>query len=80
LQQIFDEYPPEAIKKAHGVVVPLRAHSFKDSLLEGDDVDAQLIAEYLHLLGMLNYMTRSRPDLCAAEDLLDIVNYLWSKR
>jgi hypothetical protein len=52
--------------------------------------------EYLHLLGMLNYMTRSRPDISTAlsfaathsakpmeghlEELKHIVQYLWNTR
>jgi hypothetical protein len=77
-----------------GVPVPLRAVRFC-SLIDNDDEEEKL-NDYPHLLGMLNYLTRSRPDLCTAlsfaatnshnptvanfDRLLHIVKYLWDTK
>jgi hypothetical protein len=89
LKQIFDEYPPDEIHQSKGVPVPLRASSSDTT----NDEAQETRSDYLHLLGMLNYLTRSRPDLCTAlsfaatnshnptesnfEKLLHVVRYLW---
>lgn len=93
LQQIFDEYPPEDITRAKGIPIPLKPTV--SSIDESSDSDIPQV-EYLHLLGMLNYMTRSRPDISTALsfaathsskpmrshylELLRIVRYLWDTR
>jgi hypothetical protein len=93
LQQIFDEYPPENLPRAKGIPIPLKT-PVRDIDEMGDPEVPQV--EYLHLLGMLNYMTRSRPDISTAlsfaathsarpvqshfQELLRIVRYLWDTR
>ena len=93
LHQIFSEYPPETIPSFRGVPVPLHQVDPSQSVDDATSMDA---GEYLHLLGMLNYLTRSRPDIATAlsfaathsaqptlvafDRLLHIVRYLWDTR
>ena len=93
LHQIFSEYPPEEIRKSKGVPTPLKPLVENN---EGDNEENSEALEYMHLLGMLNYLSRSRPDICTAlsfgathskapttsnfEALLDIVRYLWDTK
>jgi histone deacetylase 1/2 len=95
LKQIFDEYSPNTMQKSKGVSVPMRSTSIEndDDDTRDDEYREERIAEFLHLLGMLNYLTRSRPDISTAlsfaathsnsptsenfQQLLDVVRYLW---
>lgn len=90
LANIFKEFPVEQKRIRTKPHVPIRPNfkSSNDSLVDRK--------QYLHLLGMLNYLLRSRPDISTAlsfaathsvsptEDdfqrLLDIVKYLWETR
>jgi hypothetical protein len=96
LQQIFEEYHPESMPKTKGLPVPLRPYRSDEKIEEASDEAEEMRSDYLHLLGMLNYLTRSRPDLCTAlsfaatksnnptaanfERLLHIVKYLWDTK
>jgi hypothetical protein len=97
LHQIFTEFPPDSIRSFRVTPVPLRPYDENetDKDRELEDLEAR-INEYLHLLGMLNYLTRSRPDICTALSfgathsrnpteehflqLLDVVKYLWETK
>ena len=90
LKNIFDEYLDEAKRSRRRLGPPL-----KPSLNAEDDSPYDRNS-YLHLLGMLNYLLRSRPDISTAlsfaatkavnpsmsdyQALLDIVFYLWGTR
>jgi hypothetical protein len=90
LKLIFEEYPPSEIRRGRGVPVPMRTSGGNHENEEADVGDPD---EYMHLLGMLNYLTRSRPDIATAlsfaathssspsvenfQELLHIVAYLW---
>lgn len=87
LKNIFDEYLNEGRRGRKKLTPPL-----KTSQLISDETPYNRTS-YLHLLGMLNYLLRSRPDLSTAlsfaatkavnptasdyHALLDIVYYLW---
>lgn len=87
LQSIFDEFLEDSQRGKRRPQVPLRSTSNNTN-----DSPACDRRSYLHLLGMLNYLLRSRPDISTAisfaatksvnptmsdfERLLDIVNYL----
>jgi histone deacetylase 1/2 len=99
LNQIFDEYPPEELRVSKGIPVPMRSievTSIADDALDESEEYEERVNEYLHLLGMLNYLTKSRPDICTALSfaathsrnphdehflqLLDVVRYLWDTK
>jgi len=85
LGEILKEYPP----RNKGVQQPLRPKSRSKVVSSTKSIDQK---EYLHLLGMLMYMSHSRPDIQTAlsyastksvnptvedfKDLLDVVDYL----
>ena len=87
LGEIFNEYPPRKYDSS----CPQRISSRDKELINSEPVDQ---GEYLHLLGMLMYMTHSRPDISTAlsyastknvnpmlgdfNALLDVVDYLAS--
>ena len=90
LTAIFEECPEALKKQTSRNSVPL-----KPNKPEGDDTPYDR-RDYLHLLGMLNYLLRSRPDIATAlsyaatkstaptyqdyDNLLDVVRYLWKTR
>ena len=90
LKNIFDEYLDEAKRGRRRLGPPLKPCS------DAQDDSPYDRKSYLHLLGMLNYLLRSRPDLSTAlsfaatkavnpsmsdyQALLDIVFYLWGTR
>ena len=90
LKNIFDEYLEEAKKGRKRLSVPMRT-----SVRDPDDSPYDR-RSYLHLLGMLNYLLRSRPDISTAlafastkainptttdyQALLDVVYYLWGSK
>ena len=90
LKSIFDEYLDEAKRGRRRLGPPLKHSS---DIQDETPYDRK---SYLHLLGMLNYLLRSRPDLSTAlsfaatkavnptmadyQALLDIVFYLWRTR
>ena len=87
LKNIFDEFLDEAKRGRKRLNVPMRT-----SQRDEDDSPYDR-RSYLHLLGMLNYLLRSRPDISTAlafastkavspthsdyQRLLDVVYYLW---
>jgi histone deacetylase 1/2 len=91
LHHIFEEYFPEEVKGVRGISVPARS-----TAPAPDDDEPVLQRDYLRLLGMLNYLTRSRPDIATAlsfaathssnplqsnfDQLLLVVRYLWDTR
>ena len=60
LKNIFDEYLEEAQQGRKRLSVPMRT-----SIRDPDD-SPYYRRSYLHLLGMLNYLLRSRPDISTA--------------
>ena len=90
LKNIFDEYLEEAKQGRKRLSVPMRT-SNRDP--DESPFDRR---SYLHLLGMLNYLLRSRPDISTAlafastksvnptisdyQALLDVVYYLWGSK
>ena len=91
LASIFKEFPVEDSKSRTRQRVPLRPIASK--LIDDTPSDRR---QYLHLLGMLNYLLRSRPDISTAlsfaatravnptvadfDRLLDVVKYLWTTK
>jgi hypothetical protein len=91
LHAIFEEFHPEQVKGVRGISVPARS-----TVTTPDDDEPVLQRDYLRLLGMLNYLTRSRPDVATAlsfaathsagplqshyDQLLLVVRYLWDTR
>jgi hypothetical protein len=85
LQQLFDEWPSSSRKSKY----PASVRSNNDEKLTTSEVEQ---STYLRLLGQLNYLANSRPDILTAvsyaatrskqptqldyEDLLSIVSYL----
>ena len=90
LKNVFDEYLEEAKRGRKRLSVPMRT-----SQRDEDDYPYDR-RSYLHLLGMLNYLLRSRPDISTAlafastkavsptnsdyQRLLDVVYYLWGSK
>ena len=90
LKNIFDEFLEEAKRGRKRLSVPMRT-----SQRDEDDSPYDR-RSYLHLLGMLNYLLRSRPDISTAlafastkavspthsdyQRLLDVVYYLWGSK
>ncbi len=90
LKNIFNEFLEEAKKGRKRLSVPMRT-----TIRDQDDTPFDR-RSYLHLLGMLNYMLRSRPDISTAlafaatkavkptitnyQQLLDVVYYLWNSK
>ena len=90
LKNVFNEYLEEAKKGRKRLSVPMRT-----SQRDEDDSPYDR-RSYLHLLGMLNYLLRSRPDISTAlafastkavsptnsdyQRLLDVVYYLWGSK
>ena len=91
LDAIFEEFTPSGNKVRHPHKTPKRKNDHDE--MKQTRVNPK---EYLHLLGMLMYVTHSRPDIASAlsyaatkssdptttdfESLLEIVDYLWSTR
>ena len=91
LTAIFEECADALAGMSSRPTVPLKPNKPQD----GDD-SAYEKRDYLHLLGMLNYLLRSRPDIATAlsyaatkspsptrqdyDNLLDIVRYLWKTK
>ena len=89
LGALFDEYPPSGRK----VNQPQRAKRMDANNVNDQDKEPCEQREYLHLLGMLNYIAHSRPDISTAlsyaatknrnhtnedfNELLLVVDYLW---
>jgi hypothetical protein len=89
LGALFDEYPPSGRK----VNQPQRAKRMDANNVNDQDKEPCEQHEYLHLLGMLNYIAHSRPDISTAlsyaatknsnptkadfNELLLVVDYLW---
>ena len=87
LRVVFTEFPVEGDGSRRRHLVPLIPNKTPKN---HDLIDRTI---YLHLLGMLNYLLRSRPDIATAlsfaatkavsptqddfDNLLDIVRYLW---
>ena len=87
LKNIFDEFLDEAKTGRKRLSVPMRTN------IRDPDQSPFDRRTYLHLLGMLNYLLRSRPDISTAlafastksvnptasdyQALLDVVYYLW---
>ena len=90
LKTIFTEFKDALPKTNNRHRVPLNPNR---TSAESDPFDRK---QYLHLLGMLNYLLRSRPDIATAisfaatkstsptyndyHSLLDIVKYLWQTK
>ena len=90
LKAIFSECEKEIRSTSMRATVPLKPPNGPDS---SEPYDKR---NYLHLLGMLNYLLRSRPDIATAlsyaasrasnpttndyESLIDIVQYLWQTK
>ena len=91
LAEIFQEYDPLSMPGTSRVNAPRREHA------EDDWDEAEIPRQkYLHLLGALLYLTKSRPDIATAlsfasvhsqrptqgayEELLRCVQYLWNTR
>lgn len=91
LQTIFDEFHPELSPRLSTVNAPQRQPSFSSS-----SSPRCTQTRYLHLLGALIYLTKSRPDIATAvsfagtrssgpteedfDSLLHIVKYLWNTK
>jgi hypothetical protein len=89
LGALFDEYPPSG-RKANQ---PQRAKRMDTNNVNDQEKEPCEQREYLHLLGMLNYIAHSRPDISTAlsyaatknsnptkedfNELLLVVDYLW---
>ena len=90
LKNIFDEFLDEAKTGRKRLSVPMRTN------IRDPDQSPFDRRTYLHLLGMLNYLLRSRPDISTAlafastksvnptasdyQSLLDVVYYLWGTK
>ena len=90
LKSIFDEFLEPAKQGRRRTRVPMKPNP----RLEDDSPFDR--TTYLHLIGMLNYLLRSRPDISTAlafastravnptlddfQRLLDVVHYLWNTR
>ena len=91
LATIFDECQHVLGSESTRPIVPLRPNNPQSD--ESTPYDRK---SYLHLLGMLNYLLRSRPDISTAlsyaatkssspttqdyDNLLDVVKYLWKTK
>ena len=87
LRAVFNEFPVEVDRPRRAHLVPLLPNK------KPKNTDLCDRKSFLHLLGMLNYLLRSRPDIATAlsfaatnavhptyddfDNLLDIVRYLW---
>ena len=92
LGALFDEYPPSGRK----VNQPQRAKRMDTNNVNDQEKEPCEQREYLHLLGMLNYIAHSRPDISTAlsyaatknsnptkedfNELLLVVDYLWQTK
>jgi hypothetical protein len=92
LGALFDEYPPTG-RKANQ---PQRIRRNDVNNVNEQGTEPYEQREYLHLLGMLNYIAHSRPDISTAlsyaatknsnptvqdfKDLLLVVDYLWQTK
>jgi hypothetical protein len=92
LGALFDEYPPSG-RKANQ---PQRAKRMDTNNVNDQEKEPCEQREYLHLLGMLNYIAHSRPDISTAlsyaatknsnptkedfNELLLVVDYLWQTK
>jgi hypothetical protein len=92
LGALFNEYPPTG-QKVNQPQRPMRTNA--NSMNDQDQEPCEQ-REYLHLLGMLNYIAHSRPDISTAlsyaatkntkptkgdfKELLLVVDYLWQTK